>query len=158
VVTGGHNARDREERNPCNSPTSTLNNREPMDSFPQTHESAEALICCLMMQFKINPTLLQADAAGISEISALESSLLTIWLKNMVWRTKSHMHMPTLRIGWLREELALTDIPTFELHCSCIPTMSIVMDIDVMLMQYGPLSQNKSEEARSRFFSPVRLP
>lgn len=53
----------------------------------------------------------------------------------------------------------LTDIQTFELHCSRIPTdvfRSIVIDMDIMLMQYGPLSQHKTEEARSRFFSPVR--
>jgi len=52
----------------------------------------------------------------------------------------------------------LTDIETFELHRSRVPTdvfKSIVMDIDVMLMQYGSPPEHRTEEARSRFFSPV---
>jgi len=47
---------------------------------------------------------------------------------------------------------------TLELHCSRIPTdvfRSIVVDMDIMLMQYGPLFQHKMEEATFRFFSPV---
>lgn len=63
------------------------------------------------------------------------------------------------RVG-LRDELALKDIQTFVLRRSRIPTdlfKSIVMDMDVMLMQYGPLPDHQTEEARSRFFSPVRL-
>ncbi|KIL56851.1 hypothetical protein M378DRAFT_172333 [Amanita muscaria Koide BX008] len=52
----------------------------------------------------------------------------------------------------------LRDIGTFEIHRSRIPThlfRSIVIDIDIMLMQYGAPPQHKTEEARSRFISPV---
>ncbi|KAF8321431.1 uncharacterized protein EI90DRAFT_3001446 [Cantharellus anzutake] len=52
----------------------------------------------------------------------------------------------------------LDDIGTFEIHRCHIPTnlfKSIVMDMDVMLMQYGHPSTHRTEEARSRFFSPV---
>ncbi|KAM6489096.1 hypothetical protein JOM56_015508 [Amanita muscaria] len=52
----------------------------------------------------------------------------------------------------------LRDIGTFEIHRSRIPThlfRSIVIDMDIMLMQYGAPPQHKTEEARSRFFSPV---
>ena len=64
------------------------------------------------------------------------------------------------RVG-LRDELTPKDIQTFGLHPSRIPTdlfKSIVMDMDAMLMQFGPLPDHLTEEARSRFFSPVRLP
>ncbi|KAF8224600.1 hypothetical protein L208DRAFT_1310410, partial [Tricholoma matsutake] len=53
---------------------------------------------------------------------------------------------------------SLKDIRTFEIHRSRIPThlfKSIVTDMDVMLMQYGPPPEHLTEEARSRFFSPV---
>ena len=52
----------------------------------------------------------------------------------------------------------LTDIRTFDIHRSRIPTdlfKSIVTDIDVMLMKYGPPPMHMTEEAGSRFFSPV---
>ena len=55
---------------------------------------------------------------------------------------------------------SLADIKTFEIHRSRIPTdlfKSVVMDMDVMLMQYGSLPEHKTEEARSRFFSPVKM-
>jgi hypothetical protein len=54
----------------------------------------------------------------------------------------------------------LKDIGTFELHRSRIPTnllKSILGDMDIMLKQYGPLSAHETEEATSRFLSPVRL-
>ncbi len=53
----------------------------------------------------------------------------------------------------------LRDIGTFEIHRSRIPThlfRSIVIDMDIMLMQYGAPPEHYTEEARSRFFSPVR--
>ena len=53
----------------------------------------------------------------------------------------------------------LNDIGTFELHRSRIPTRifkSIVEDMDIMLIQYGPPPEQKTEETRSRFLSPVR--
>ena len=63
---------------------------------------------------------------------------------------------PRVRLEPLQK---LTDAGTFEIHCSRIPTKlfkSIVMDMDIMLMQYGPLSEHETEEARSRFLSPVQ--
>ena len=55
------------------------------------------------------------------------------------------------RVG-LREELpALQDIQTFELHRSHISAelfKSIIMDMDIMLMQYGPLPEHKTEGYR----------
>ena len=49
------------------------------------------------------------------------------------------------------------DIETFELHRSRIPTLFrfIIEDMDPMLMQYGHLSDHITEEATSRFMSPV---
>lgn len=58
----------------------------------------------------------------------------------------------------LQPNEGLRDIITFELHRSRIPTTlfkSIVQDIDMMLVQYGPPMDHKTEEATSRFLSPV---
>ena len=52
----------------------------------------------------------------------------------------------------------MNDVKTFHLHRSRIPTAlfkSIIEDIDVMLVQYGPMIEHQTEEARSRFLSPV---
>ena len=54
----------------------------------------------------------------------------------------------------------MRDIPTFEVHRSRIPThlfKAIVMDMDDMLIQYGPPFEHETEESRSRFLSPVRI-
>ena len=59
----------------------------------------------------------------------------------------------------LNPRLELNDIGTFDLHRSRIPTdlfRSIVEDMDVLLVQYGPLPAHKNEEAASRFLSTVR--
>ena len=53
----------------------------------------------------------------------------------------------------------LKDIGTFDLHRSRIPThlfKSIVEDMDILMTQYGPLPEQKTEETTSRFLSPVR--
>jgi hypothetical protein len=52
----------------------------------------------------------------------------------------------------------LADIQTFELCRSRIPTelfRSIVQDIDIMQVQYGPPLDHETEQARSQFLSPV---
>jgi hypothetical protein len=52
----------------------------------------------------------------------------------------------------------MDDIETFYLYRSRIPTTifkSIVEDIGVMMVQYGPPTKHPTEEATSRFLSPV---
>ena len=52
----------------------------------------------------------------------------------------------------------MDDIKTFRLQRSQIPTAlfkSIVQDVDIMLVQYGPPLDHETEQARSRFLSPV---
>jgi uncharacterized protein YbgA (DUF1722 family) len=59
----------------------------------------------------------------------------------------------------LEHEQKLKDLGTFNLYRSRIPTQlsrSIVEDIDVLMIQYGPLPDQKNEETRSRFLAPVR--
>ena len=63
------------------------------------------------------------------------------------------------RVG-LDPDLELQDIQKFEIHQSRIPTdlfKSIVTDMDAMVVQYGLPHAHKTNEARSRFFSPVRM-
>jgi hypothetical protein len=60
----------------------------------------------------------------------------------------------------LQRHLEMNDIETFDLHRSRIPTAlfkSIVCDIDVMQVQYGPPFEHETEEVRSRFLSPVSV-
>ena len=52
----------------------------------------------------------------------------------------------------------LYDITTFDLYRSRIPTSlfrSIVQDMDLLLHQYGPPVDHRTEEATSRFLAPV---
>jgi hypothetical protein len=58
----------------------------------------------------------------------------------------------------LQPHLEMSDIKTFSLHRSRIPTelfKSIVQDIDAMMVQYGPPFEHQTEEAGFRFLSPV---
>jgi hypothetical protein len=53
----------------------------------------------------------------------------------------------------------MNDVATFGLYCSRIPTSlfkSIVEDMDLLLLQYGPPDEHETAEATSRFFAPVR--
>ena len=54
----------------------------------------------------------------------------------------------------------MKDIKNFDLHRSRIPTAlfeSIVQDINLMMIQYGPPDVHETEETRSRFLSPVSV-
>ena len=58
----------------------------------------------------------------------------------------------------LEPDQDLYDIPTFDLYRSRIPTAlfrSIVQDMDLLLHQYGPPIDHRTEEATSRFLAPV---
>lgn len=55
----------------------------------------------------------------------------------------------------------MQDVPLFNLHRSRIPTAlfkDIVKDIDILLIQYGPLKSHGTEVERSRCLAPVSLP
>ncbi|KAI9441421.1 hypothetical protein H4582DRAFT_2110330 [Lactarius indigo] len=50
------------------------------------------------------------------------------------------------------------DATLFDLRRSRIPTTlfkNVVLDMDILLIQYGPLTEQSNEEARSRFLTPV---
>jgi len=52
-----------------------------------------------------------------------------------------------------------SDVETFDLHRARIPDAlfkDILQDMDIMLMQYGPPNEHKTEEAKSRFLAPVK--
>jgi len=107
-----------------------------------TYEAAETAIRRLIKRFDIDLARFQDDSTedgtGVS-------------FSNATYSAVAHL------VG-LEAPLLLTDIKTFEIYRSRIPTdlfKSIVMDMDIMLVQYGSLPEHKNEEARSRFFSPV---
>jgi len=58
----------------------------------------------------------------------------------------------------LDPEKIFSDAELFDLRRSRIPTdlfKDIVMDMDRLMLQYGPVSSHTTEEARSRFLSPI---
>ncbi len=85
-----------------------------------------------------------------------------IWVR--ITSLEDHLHVSFSKVHYmniapfvgLQPNLKMKDIKTFSLHRSRIPTKlfkSIVQDIDVMMVQYGPPNEHFTEEARSRFLS-----
>ncbi|KAF5383286.1 hypothetical protein D9615_004800 [Tricholomella constricta] len=110
---------------------------------PHTRDDAMVALRSLMKQYRVDPAMLEDDDSEPSEevrVSEITYADVAPLVGLVHWNN-------------------LKDIGVFEIHRSRIPTdffKSIVMDIDDMLMQYGPPPEHFSEEARSRFFSPVR--
>lgn len=76
---------------------------------------------------------------------------------NKVNFSKVKYHQVASSVG-LDHASRFADAPSFDLHRSRIPTpifKSIVEEMDVKLTDYGDLRSQLTEEARSRFFSPV---
>jgi hypothetical protein len=101
---------------------------------------------------RVRAILFSLSDAGLAVMSPLEDGL-TVSLSRVKFRDVA-------RFVGLDHTRLLRDIGTFELHRSRIPTAlfrSIVQDIDMMLVQYGPPTDHETEEATSRFLSPVRM-
>ncbi|KAF9030342.1 hypothetical protein BDZ89DRAFT_949763 [Hymenopellis radicata] len=111
-------------------------------SYPlDTPEAALDTIRRLRRRFNIDPAMLKDDASGSA---SRKSHILTY-------------AQAAPRVG-LEPTRELRDIGTFEIHRSRIPTdlfRSIVVDMDIMLVQYGAPIEHGTEEATSRFFSPI---
>jgi hypothetical protein len=118
-------------------------------------EAAEA---DLIKRFGLDTAQLQDNSPGLSYVIPPWESDFHIEVGTGVSFSKVTFETVAPLVG-LDPSQRLGDIKTFEIHRSRIPTdlfKSIVMDMDVMLMQYGPLPDHDTEEARSRFFSPVK--
>jgi hypothetical protein len=116
---------------------------------PDTPEAASATILQLIRQFSLDPAMFIDDDSGPGNIEHGTG----------VSFSKVSFAQAAPFVG-LVPDRELNDIGTFEIHRSRIPThifKSIVADMDIMLMQYGAPPEHKTEEARSRFFSPVRI-
>jgi len=116
--------------------------QEPALSEIQDSEAAEAAVRSLIERFGL--TQFQDNSSGLEGGTGVSFSKVT--------------YEAVAPLVGLDAYENLTDAKTFEIHRSRIPTdlfKSIVMDMDVMLIQYGPLPEHKTEEARSRFFSPI---
>jgi hypothetical protein len=135
----------------------------PTDTPPDT-EAALVRVRQIMRQFSLDPAMLKDDD---SEGPGLLLSFLGVRLCqeiNVEYGTGVSFSKVTFdevaRLVELDPDKELTDIGTFEIHRSRIPTdlfKSIVTDMDIMLIQYGAPREHRTEEARSRFFSPVRI-
>ncbi|KAK2467434.1 hypothetical protein APHAL10511_000669 [Amanita phalloides] len=107
-----------------------------------SHESLEIAILHLMNEYSFS-------------LSTLEQVLLDQSLDVSFSRVKYTQVAPFVGLDPAKR---LLDIGTFELHRSRIPTnlfKSIIEDMDLVLMQYGPPLQHSTEEATSRFLSPI---
>jgi hypothetical protein len=108
------------------------------DQYPRSYDTAVAVVRRLMKKFSLDP----------SEITSSFPSDIT------------YAQAPVAPLVGLKPRYNLQVTQTFELHRSRIPTSlfkSIVEEMDVTLMQFGPLFEHEGEEARSRFMSPVGI-
>ncbi|KAG2347899.1 hypothetical protein BDR05DRAFT_944885 [Suillus weaverae] len=110
-----------------------------------THKSAEMALLFLMEEHNFSIHLLYQAIANSGQ--RLKISFSKVEFQDIVPFVGLDHHRLT------------NDITTFPLHRSRIPTSlfkSIVEDIDMMMLQYGPPIDHETEEARSRFLSPLQ--
>ena len=97
-------------------------------------------------------------------VRPLSSSSATARVRASSQEDRIHVSFSNVKYGdiapfvGLAASRRMNDIDTFELHRSRIPTAlfkSVVEDINLMMTQYGPPGEHQTEEARSRFLSPV---
>jgi hypothetical protein len=89
------------------------------------------------------------------DLDELKASLMEKGLNVSFFNVKYLDIAPFVGLDPLRN---FGDAPLFDLRRSRIPTAlfrDIVTDIDVLLIQYGTLQNHTTEEARSRFLSPI---
>ncbi|KAF8342428.1 hypothetical protein F5887DRAFT_1062352 [Amanita rubescens] len=118
------------------------NLRQRLSSAITTHQSAEIAVLHIMKQFNFHPGQLEQ----ILSEEGLQVSFSKVKYKHIA---------PFVGLDYWKR---FSDAKTFTLHRSRIPTpllKSIVQDLDVMLVQYGPFHDHQTEETRSRFLSPI---
>ncbi|KAF8632531.1 hypothetical protein AX17_004817 [Amanita inopinata Kibby_2008] len=113
-----------------------------LSSAITTYKSVEMAVLHLMDKYAFSP-------------DSLRDALLDQGFDVSFSRVKYHQVAPFVGLEPAKQ---LFDIGTFELHRSRIPTdlfKSIIKDMDLLLMQYRSLGRRDTEEATSRFLSPI---
>jgi len=98
--------------------------------------------------FVILPAIVTDKAGALFQKDRLNTSFSTVKYANIA------------SFVGLNSQCGMTDIKTFQLHRSRIPTAffkSIVQDIDIRLVEYGPPMEHDTERARAQFLSPVSM-
>jgi hypothetical protein len=137
--------------------------RDLLTSAITTHGSAEIALLHLMSNYDFSLDHLQKVLLGISILSSFSEAVSVSMSSLDVGLSVSFSQVTYAKIAkfvGLDPYRRLKDIQTFELHRSRIPTAlfkSIVQDMDMMMVQYGPIPDHDHEEATSRFLSPVRI-
>ena len=146
-----------------NPEVNSFNNlRKLLSSAITSEASAEAALLHLMEEYIFSPSLLQQIVTGpfffffdsqklFDHVYSLEDG------SGFSFSNAQYQHIAPF-VG-LDPNRNMHDIATFDLHRSRIPTSlfkSIVQDMDVLLLQYGPPVEHTTEEATSRFLAPVR--
>lgn len=116
--------------------------RTGLSSLISNYESAEAALLWLLNAYRFDRNVLRKSVRD----KRAEPNFYNVNFEDMAEFVE------------LNPRLELDDIGTFNLHRSRIPTdlfRSILEDMDVLLVQYGPLPAHRNEEAASRFLSPI---
>ena len=135
--------------------------RRSLSSAVSTYESAEKAVLWLMHEYRFDLSLLQQSLRGSFFLSFLMSvyALISSVDEGLKFSFSNVKFRDIAELVGLDHEQKLKDLGTFTLYRSRIPTQlfkSIVEDMDVLLIQYGPLPDQKNEGTRSRFLAPVR--
>ena len=135
--------------------------RTGLSSLISNYESAESALLWLLSAYRFDRNILRKSLRGLWLLFVFYISCALI--SSVGERVDGSFANVTFEdmaeFVELNPRLELDDIGTFNLHRSRIPTdlfQSIVEDMDVVLVQYGPPSAQNNEEATSRFLSPVR--
>jgi hypothetical protein len=128
-----------------------------------THDSVELALLHIMEELEFSLSILQQILTGVSNTLKLVKLIQFLCSFSEEGLDVSFSRVTSENVAsfvGLVPWKQFADVTTFELHRSHIPTSlfkSIIEDMDLMLMQYGPLSAHKTEEARSRFLSPASM-
>ncbi|KAF8493301.1 hypothetical protein F5888DRAFT_1618085 [Russula emetica] len=126
-------------------------NRKRDDDKPVVHSTDD-------LRTLLSSAITSHDSAEIALLHIMKTHNFTLPAYHIDASLSSVHYEDIAPFVGLQPDLNMTDIKTFALHRSRIPTAlfkSIVQDIDVMLVQYGPPIEHETEEATSQFLSPI---
>jgi len=132
-----------------------------LSSAISTYESAGKAVLWLMHEYRFDLSLLRQSLRGSFFLSFLICvyALISSVDESLKFSFSQIKFSDIAEYVGLEHEQKLKDLGTFDLYRSRIPTQlfrSIVEDMDLLTIQYGPLPDQRNEETRSRFLAPVR--
>jgi len=133
-----------------------------LSSLILNYESAESAVLWLINAYRLDWNILWKSLRGLLLLFIFYISFMLMSLVDNCMETSfsNVKYEDMAKFVDLNPWLQLNDIGMFNLQRSHIPTdlfQPIVEDMDVLLVQYGPLpATQNNKEASSCFLSPVR--